>query len=339
VYTIAEAARRAGVSVPVLRAWERRYGAVAPQRTESGYRLYGDEDIARVRAIRTLVDEGWTPSAASARVAAEGVPTELATAEVPRTAVEPTRPLPEPLVAAFVDAAGRLDQAGLAAILDDMFARASFERVTGDLLMPALEALGDAWAEGVVGVAGEHAASHAVLRRLAAAFEAAGAGAADRRARGGSGPIIVGLPPGSRHELGALAFAVTARRAGLPVLYLGPDLPVDDWVRAAGERRDPGRARAAVIAVPTAADRPAAGAVGAALRAARRDLVVAFGGRGTNGAAPGADGPEAPPSASVGGEMLALPDRIPLAVQALSIRLARPGRRDARPNRSAQVRA
>ena len=32
-----------------------------------------------------------------------------------------------------------------------------------------------------------------------------------------NGAVLVGLPPGSRHELGALAFAVAARRAGLPV--------------------------------------------------------------------------------------------------------------------------
>jgi MerR family transcriptional regulator, light-induced transcriptional regulator len=46
--------------------------------------------------------------------------------------------------------------------------------------------------------------------------------------------VLVGLPPGSRHELGALAFATAARRAGLAVLYLGRDLRIDDWVRAAG---------------------------------------------------------------------------------------------------------
>ena len=61
----------------------------------------------------------------------------------------------------------------------------------------------------------------------------------------GSG-VLVGLPPGARHELGALAFAVAARRAGLPTLYLGPDLPVADWV-APARRIGP---MAAVIGAP-----------------------------------------------------------------------------------------
>ena len=92
-------------------------------------------------------------------------------------------------------------------------------------LLPALVALGDAWAAGRLDVAAEHAASHAVLRRLSAAFQAAGGATPRRKAVSSSG-----CHRAARHELGALAFAVAARRAGLPVLYLGPDLPVADWV-------------------------------------------------------------------------------------------------------------
>ncbi|MCY7417007.1 MAG: MerR family transcriptional regulator, partial [Chloroflexi bacterium] len=65
MYTIKQAALRAGVSVPVLRQWERRYGFIVPGRTASGYRTYDDADISRVRAMRALVDEGWAPSAAA----------------------------------------------------------------------------------------------------------------------------------------------------------------------------------------------------------------------------------------------------------------------------------
>ena len=62
MYTISEAADRAGVSAELLRAWERRYEIVTPRRTAAGYRLYDEAAIGRVRAMRGLVDEGWTPS-------------------------------------------------------------------------------------------------------------------------------------------------------------------------------------------------------------------------------------------------------------------------------------
>ena len=139
--------------------------------------------------------------------------------------------------------------------------------------MPAAAALGDAWAAGRVTVAGEHAASAALARRLAGAFEAA--------ARVDGPPIVVGLPPGRRHELGALAFATALRRRGVAVLYLGADVPVASWldVRA---RLQP---RLLVVAVVTADDRAAAIEVAAALRRDDDGTPVAFGGRAAAGAA------------------------------------------------------
>ena len=65
MYTIREAANRAGVTADVLRAWERRYHIVEPRRTPGGYRQYDDAAIRRLRAMRRLVDDGWTPSAAA----------------------------------------------------------------------------------------------------------------------------------------------------------------------------------------------------------------------------------------------------------------------------------
>ena len=55
MYTISEAAERAGVSVDLMRAWERRYGVVTPGRTAAGYRLYDVATINRIRAMRHLV--------------------------------------------------------------------------------------------------------------------------------------------------------------------------------------------------------------------------------------------------------------------------------------------
>src|SRR4051794_20126377 len=68
MYNIKQAAERAGVSVPVLRAWERRYGIVRPERSASGYRRFDDDSVARVRTMRGLVEAGWSPSEAAAAI-------------------------------------------------------------------------------------------------------------------------------------------------------------------------------------------------------------------------------------------------------------------------------
>jgi MerR family transcriptional regulator, light-induced transcriptional regulator len=58
VHPIGVVARRTGVSLHVLRAWERRYGVVEPVRTEGGQRLYSDADVARLRLLRQVTEAG-----------------------------------------------------------------------------------------------------------------------------------------------------------------------------------------------------------------------------------------------------------------------------------------
>jgi len=269
MYTIKQAAGLSGVPETSLRAWERRYGVVAPRRPHTGYRLYDDDAVARVSTMRGLVEAGWSASQAAAAVregtgaaalaSALSTTSRTAPADGPSNAAE--------LMSRFLTAAARLDLIGIERTLDQGFALGSFEHVVDSWLFPTLEALGEGWARGEIDVAGEHAASHAVHRRLAAAFQAAGS--ASRRR-----PVVVGLPPGSRHELGALAFATALRRRGLAVLYLGADVPVASWDAAVSAAS----ARAAVLGVVMSQDRPSTVEVARLLAARHPELFLASGG-------------------------------------------------------------
>lgn len=58
LYPIREVSRLTGVNSVTLRAWERRYGLIRPQRTPKGHRLYAREDIQRVENILCWLDRG-----------------------------------------------------------------------------------------------------------------------------------------------------------------------------------------------------------------------------------------------------------------------------------------
>jgi len=247
MYTIKRAAQITGVPETSLRTWERRYGVFAPHRNESGYRLYDQESLALISSMRRLVDGGWSPAAAAKAVGSDTTSAIRHPAPVQGTASGPVQPEAATYLDRFVGAAAHMDIAGIEENLDAGFALGSFEHVVDSWLFPALQALGDGWAKGEIDVAGEHLASHAVHRRLSAAFDAAGT-----RSRGPA--VVVGLPPGSHHEFGALAFATAIRRRGLNVLYLGANVPVRSWESAV---RSHG-ARATVLGVVTPEDRPAA---------------------------------------------------------------------------------
>ena len=262
MYTIRQAATRSGVSVALLRAWERRYGIVEPSRTASGYRLYDDASIARLRQMRRLVDEGWSPSNAAAelRTADEDTIRRLDAASA--TAIGPSDG-GDGLADRFVSAAADMDEPDDRGVLDEMFARGSFEHVAVDVVMPALVSLGDAWSAGRVDVAAEHAAESRrpptprrwpswplVVRRRSGMWFWSGC----RQAR-----VTSSGPWRSRSPRVALA---------CPSSISGPICPVKDWTEAAVHTS----ARAAVIGVVTEGDVDPARQVATALRAAQPRL-------------------------------------------------------------------
>jgi DNA-binding transcriptional MerR regulator len=69
---IGEVARRTGMTVPTLRAWERRYALLLPVRTAGGHRRYSDQDVQRVLAVLELTGQGWAVGAAARQVAGQG---------------------------------------------------------------------------------------------------------------------------------------------------------------------------------------------------------------------------------------------------------------------------
>jgi len=306
MYTIKEASARTGVGAPLIRAWERRYSVVKPTRTPSGYRLYDDATINVLLTMRALTESGWTASeAARAILAGEVAVDEVAVAPVAVATAVPRAPAPSAAathragtIARFVSAAESASPVETEAALDAIFAAGSFEAVVDDLLLPAVAALGDSWVAGRLSVAAEHAASAAVVRRLAAVHQAAGIPTRPS--------VVVGLPPGARHELGALAFAAALRRRRVGVLYIGPDVTVDGWVDVLTRTR----ARAAVIGVVMADDRAAAAEVVTALQALAVP-VIAVGGA--------AAGPELAPADG----LLVLPGRVVEAAAAIAEALGR----------------
>lgn len=57
-FPIRELSARTQVNTVTIRAWERRYGLLSPQRTDKGHRLYSETDVATIEKILSLVARG-----------------------------------------------------------------------------------------------------------------------------------------------------------------------------------------------------------------------------------------------------------------------------------------
>ena len=213
VLRIGELSRRVGVPVESLRAWERRYGLLAPSRTPGGFRLYGEEDVARVLAMRAHLGGGLSAAEAARLALAEEV-AETAAAPIPITDAKELE--------AALD---RFDETAAQRAIDRLLATLTLDVVLRDVLMPYLRELGERWEQGEATVAQEHFASNLVRGRLTAL-----ARSWDR----GTGPrALLACAEGELHDLPLLAFGLSLREQGWRINYLGADTPVASVVEAA----------------------------------------------------------------------------------------------------------
>lgn len=108
-FTIRSVCALTGVNPNTLRAWERRYGLVQPERTASGYRLYTMQDVERLRAIQDLLNAG-VPAGQVAKHLPPGGSVDVTTrpadaSPAVRSSVRQTPQTAEEFTAAVVDAA------------------------------------------------------------------------------------------------------------------------------------------------------------------------------------------------------------------------------------------
>ena len=219
-------ARRTGLSASVLRAWERRYEAVKPGRSEGGQRLYSEDDVHRLVLLSRLVEEGQSIG----RVAALSTPDLEEMVRQERARARQLRITP-PSVAEGGGTAGPGPslEAAIAAVrvmstkdLEATLARSAMSLssvvVIDDLLVPLLRRIGDDWEAGEIGAAHEHVATPVIRRFIERMIARSGIEST-------APTVLVGTPAGQTHELGAHLAAATAATAGWASLVLGLDLP------------------------------------------------------------------------------------------------------------------
>ena len=209
---IGEISRRTGVSPDVLRAWERRYRLLRPQRSAGGTRLYSATDETRVRLMQRYIADG-VPAAQ----AAEMVTAARLTVRPGQAASVPPADVRE-AHAEMQASLDRFDETSAQRALERLFGAYSPLAVVRDVMMPYLADLGGRWAGGQVSVAQEHFASNFLHARLLAF------------ARGwdrGLGPrAVLACAADEQHTFGLIAFGVALHHFGWRITYLGANTGV-----------------------------------------------------------------------------------------------------------------
>ena len=228
-------AQRTGLSAHVIRIWEKRYGAVEPERTETNRRLYSDQQIERLSLLRDITQNGHSIGHVAK------LPTEKLrelSKDSPATNGRAPRALPRspqwPADPCFLDECVAAVQSLDARALEETLKRAATELGAQGLLQrvvaPLVQTLGDLWRKGTITAAHEHFASGVI--RIFLGHAAKPFGGTD------SAPVlVVTTPAGQIHELGALLVGAAAANLGWHVTYLGASLPAAEIAGAVRQNR------------------------------------------------------------------------------------------------------
>src|SRR5215207_2641977 len=238
--TVGAAARRLGIAAPTLRSWERRYGLSPSARSAGGHRRYSPEDLARLRAMLGLVNQGVPTAEAASAVRDQTYPAQSRTVTSAASGVEAARRQSVQRGFAARSAAGS-KPAGPGR-LEDLFALANAmdsDRLTHEVarsldrsgaveawtsrLAPLLVEVGDQWERTGACIEVEHLASDAVAgglryhtRRAVERYRP------DETER----PVVLACLEKEDHALPLLAVAAALAERSIRVRTLGAATPV-----------------------------------------------------------------------------------------------------------------
>lgn len=226
VLRIGEVARRTGITVATLRAWERRYGLLEPHRTDGGHRLYREADVARVHAMSQLLEDGWSAAAAAREVVRE--PGTVVPLRAMAGGGDATEAAAE-LIGRLEEAIDAFDAAAVDELIDDVLVRLQVPRALDEVILPMLRRVGDGWQDDPRVIAREHFASNTLRPRLQRLLRSP--------LSGRSRAVLAAVPEGETHDLGLLASSAVAVDAGWRVHYLGADTPTAAIERGVAQLR------------------------------------------------------------------------------------------------------
>ncbi|MDQ6626185.1 MAG: MerR family transcriptional regulator [Verrucomicrobiota bacterium] len=242
--TIKLVARETGLSAHAIRVWERRYGAVRPERSGNNRRLYSEADIEKLRLLAQATAAGH-----SIGQIAQSTPAELRRlvreeVSVPSSSIGNTRREVHnstgDLMVAALRAIERLDSADFRDLLDRAAVELGSPAMLQKFIAPLASEIGERWRKGDLNIAHEHFATGIITQFLTNFARPYPGGKALH--------LVIATPTGQLHELGAIVVAAAARSHGWRTTYLGSSLPMEEFIGAA--RRLEARAVALSIVFP-----------------------------------------------------------------------------------------
>ncbi len=231
-YLVRRVSDMTGIHPVTLRAWERRYGILKPDRDVNRYRLYSDRDLAVIRWLINQKNNGRSISIAASNLQSmidNGVWPEIIPYEITQAKSISSIP-PKPYAEKLFQFLSKNNEVDAAKLFDEIISKFDLETLITKILTPTLVEIGEAWFRGDLMISTEHFATAFILSRVNNLYISLPII--------NSGPrILIGGAPGEEHEMGSLMMALLLRNRSYRVEFFGANLQLDDLVNYARENK------------------------------------------------------------------------------------------------------
>jgi len=213
LYSIKDLEHLSGIKAHTIRIWEKRYGLLDPDRSDTNIRSYSDNDVRRILNVAMLVKSGYKISNV-ALFDQEKLRSEVI--RINQNSNDPDKNIDQLLFLTV-----NLDSFGFEKLLNSIIVQNGFRKTIEQVIFPFFERIGILWQAGSIYTAHEHFVSNLIRNRL---IRETGGFENNESAKS----VLFFLRNDEWHELGLLYFNFLAAEAGLRCVYLGQSLPFED---------------------------------------------------------------------------------------------------------------
>ena len=213
-FTIKELSLLSGIKPHTIRIWEQRYNFLKPDRTSTNIRTYNNEELKTLLSVALLNKYGYKIS----RI--DEMPVELRSKAI--LDLKQTGAKEEHLVNELVSCMVDLNHIAFESIINQYIAEYGLIQTLQSLVFQFLEKVGLLWQTNRVNPAQEHIVSNIIRQKVISALDNLPHATVTE-------PLhLLFLPEDEHHELGLLFIFYLLRKKGIPVLYLGANVPLND---------------------------------------------------------------------------------------------------------------
>ena len=214
LFTIKDIENLSGIKAHTIRIWEQRYSFLKPNRSDTNIRFYTADELKVILNIALLNKSGYKISRINemSRDAMFSTVLSLTNAEAKADIV--INNLIECMISFNIEE--------FECVLNKCIANSGIEKSITDIMFPFLDKVGILWLTNNINPAQERLVSNIIRQKIIVGIDSLSAKTTS------STKVCLFLPEGEYHEISLLFVAFLLKKNGIPVIYLGANIPFDE---------------------------------------------------------------------------------------------------------------